>query len=58
MPSKKQEKSIIENRFKYCFHKMLKDDIQRRKCFLNTGKSLLKVLSILDIISELNPCTW
>lgn len=37
---------------------MLKDDIQHRKCFSNTGKSLLKILSILDIIPELNPCTW
>lgn len=36
MSSEKEEKVIIEEGFIFRFYKMLVDDVQRWKCFLNT----------------------
>jgi len=38
MSSEKGKKIIIEDGFKFRFHKMLRNDVQRWKCYLNTCK--------------------
>lgn len=54
MSSEKGKKMIIEDGFKFRFHKMLRNDVQRWKCYLNTCKCFLKLSSTLDIIEKCN----
>jgi len=44
MTSEKGKKVIIEDGFKFRFHKMLQNGVQRWKCYLNTCKCFFKII--------------
>jgi tRNA uridine 5-carbamoylmethylation protein Kti12 len=54
MSSEKGKKIIIKDGLKFRFHKMLRNDVQRWKCYLNTCKCFLKLSCTLDIIEKCN----
>ncbi|KAF0747547.1 Uncharacterized protein FWK35_00023668 [Aphis craccivora] len=50
MYSEKRKMLIIKNEFKFCFHKELKNNIERWKCNQNQCKAYIKIGKITKLL--------